>query len=259
MGVLPGSVAMVALGDYEAHRGVIPKEHRKTFYRTVAKCHVRLTSLRLPQIGAIVRNRDGGDKCGPLPGFRGSFDTATAFFEAWADNVKFKWNKETITRMMWRAPIPAEQMVAIIENFPSQIKAMASRLSSCNERPFPLAHDHFLHSTIMVDENDFNVTGIIDLQGACTVPYELILFPEVLTAMPVSFDLPHKYDQDGQPFDEELQEVWRKRGEYIEMVKSAELNDSLLSACLSSKRTQAIAYSYGRILVLVSWVSMIGL
>lgn len=29
------------------------------------------------------------------------------------------------------------------------------------------------------------------------------------------------------------------------MVKSAELQDSLLSACLSSKRNQAIAYSYG--------------
>lgn len=29
------------------------------------------------------------------------------------------------------------------------------------------------------------------------------------------------------------------------MVKLAELQDSLLSACLSSKRNQAIAYSYG--------------
>ena len=29
------------------------------------------------------------------------------------------------------------------------------------------------------------------------------------------------------------------------MVKSTELQDSLLSACISNKRTQAIAYSYG--------------
>jgi hypothetical protein len=35
---------------------------------------------------------------GPLPGIGGPFDTATAFFEAWADSVKFKWDKETITR-----------------------------------------------------------------------------------------------------------------------------------------------------------------
>ncbi|KAL4935705.1 hypothetical protein BDV06DRAFT_234005 [Aspergillus oleicola] len=197
MEVLPGSVAMDALGGHEAHR-----------------------------IG-------------------GPFDTATAFFEAWAKSVKFKWDKETITGMMQRGPIPAERMLAIIENFPSQIKEIASRLSICDKGPFPLAHDDFLHSNIMVDESNFEVTGIIDWEGACTVPYELISFPEFLTAMPVSFDLPHKYDQDGQPFDEELKEVWRERGEYIEMVKSAELNDSLLSACLSSERTQAIAYSYG--------------
>jgi hypothetical protein len=97
----------------------------------------------------------------------------------------------------------------------------------------------------MVDEDSFDVTGIIDWEGACTVPWELIAFPDFLTAMPVSFDLPDKYDQDGQPLDEELRERWREREAYIEMVKSVELQDSLLSTCLSSKRSQAIAYSYG--------------
>lgn len=203
-----------------------------------------MTSLRLLKIGTIVRNHKGGYEYGPLPGIGGPFDTATAFFSAWADSVKFKWDKETITQMIQRGPIPAERMIAIIENFPSQIKAIVSRLSLCNEGPFPLAHDDFLHSNIMVDEN-FDVTGIIDWEGAYTVPYELVSFPDFLTAMPVSFDLPRKYDQDGQPLDKELRETWRERGEYIEMVKSAELQDSLLSACLSSKRNQAIAYSYG--------------
>jgi hypothetical protein len=33
-------------------------------------------------------------ECGPLPGIGGPFDTATAFFEAWADSVKFKWDKD---------------------------------------------------------------------------------------------------------------------------------------------------------------------
>jgi hypothetical protein len=193
----------------------------------------------------IVKNYKGGYECGPLPGIGGPFDTATAFFEAWADSVKFKWDKETITRMMQRAPIPAERMIAIIDNFPSQIKAMASQLSLCNEGPFPLDHDDFLHSNIMVDENSFDVTGVIDWEGACTVPWELIAFPDFLAAMPVSFDLPENYSQDGQPLDEEVRETWRERGEYIEMVKSVEVQDSLLSACLSSKRSQAISYLYG--------------
>ncbi|CAG8275753.1 unnamed protein product [Penicillium olsonii] len=243
MELLSGSVAMDALGGYEVHRGVIPRQHRQNFHRSVAKCH--LTSLRLPKIGTIVQNREGGFECGPLPGIGGPFDTATAFFEAWADSVKFKWDKATITRMMQRGPISAEQMIATIENFPSQIKAIASRLSVCNEGPFPLAHDDFLHSNIMVDEHSFDVTGIIDWEGAFTVPYELISFPDFLAVMPTSFDLPEKYDRDGQPLNEKLREKWRQRGEYIDMVKSAELKDCLLSACLSSRRSQAIAYLYG--------------
>jgi aminoglycoside phosphotransferase (APT) family kinase protein len=40
MELLPGSVAMDALGGYDVHRGVIPREYRQTFYRSVAKCHV---------------------------------------------------------------------------------------------------------------------------------------------------------------------------------------------------------------------------
>ena len=204
-----------------------------------------MTSLRLPKIGTVVRTQEGGYESGPLPGIGGPFDTAAAFFEAWADKVKFKWHEETIRRMMQRGPIPAEQMIAIIGQFPSQIKAMASRLSANNEGPFPLCHDDFLHSNILVDESNFTVTGIIDWKGACTVPWELIAFPEFLQAMPVSFDLPQKYDRDGQPLDEELKQMWRERREYVEMVKSAERGDNLLSTCLGSKRSQALAYTYG--------------
>ena len=209
-----------------------------------------MASLRFPKIGAIIRTHNGRYECGPLPGLGGPFDTATAFFEAWADSVKFKQNKDTIRHMMQKAPISAERMLAIIDNFPSQIKSMASRLSLCDKGPFPLSHEDFLHSNIMVDENTFDVTGIIDWEGACTVPIEFLTFPDFLTAMPMSFDLPGKYDQDGLPFDEGVREVWREREEYIEMVKSAELSDSLLSTCLlstclSSKRAQALAYSYG--------------
>lgn len=122
---------------------------------------------------------------------------------------------------------------------------MASQLSLYNKGPFPLDHDDFLHSNIMVDEENFNVTGIIDWEGACTVPWELIAFPDFLETMPVSFGLPKNYDQNGQPLDKEVQLTWCEREEYIEMVKLLEGQDDLLSACLGSKRSQAIAYLYG--------------
>ena len=201
--------------------------------------------MRLPKIGTVVRNKEGGYESGPLPGIGGPFDTATAFFEAWADKAKFKWGEETIRRVMQRGPVPAEEIIAIIDQFPSRIKAMASRLSTSNEGPFPLCHDDFLHSNIMVDDKSFNVMGIIDWERACTVPWELVAFPEFLQAMPVSFDLPQKYGRDGQPLDEELRQTWRERREYVEMVKSAERGDNLLSTCLASKRSQALAYAYG--------------
>lgn len=146
---------------------------------------------------------------------------------------------------MQRGPVPAEEMISIINKFPSQIKAMSSRLSTSNIGPFPLCHDDFLHSNIMVDENSFDVTGIIDWEGACTVPWELIAFPEFIQAMPASFDLPRNYDSEGQPLDEEVRETWREREEYIEMVRAAEVEDHLLSTCLSSSRSQALAYAYG--------------
>ncbi|KAJ6036430.1 hypothetical protein N7540_000709 [Penicillium herquei] len=245
MELLPGIVGIDANGGYEVHRGVVPREYRPNFYSSVAKYHVHLTSLRLPKIGTIIRDHEGEYESGPIPGIGGPFDTATEFFEAWADTVKFRWNRERITQSMQRAPISTEQMITIIENFPSQIKAMASRLSLCNEGPFPLDHDDFLHSNIMVDEKSFDVTGIIDWEGACTIPWELIAFREFLSAMPASFDLPDKYDQNGYPLDEKSRERWREREEYIEMVRSAELQDHLLSDCLRSKRSQAISYVYG--------------
>lgn len=99
-------------------------------------------------------------------------------------------------------------------------------------------------TNIMADEN-FSVTGIIDWEGARTVPWELVAFPEFLQAMPPSFDLPYNYDAHGQPLGEELRQRWRERQDYIEMVRSAEIGDNLLSTCLGSNRSQALAYAYG--------------
>ncbi|KAK5788373.1 hypothetical protein VI817_009331 [Penicillium citrinum] len=137
-----------------------------------------------------------------------------------ADSVKFKRGKEEIMNIMKLTPsFSPEKMVEIIENFPSQMKAIASQLSSYNEGPFPLDHDDFL-------------------------PWELIGFPRFLSTLPACLGLPENYDQHGQPLDEEEQETWRERGDYVVMVKSLEHADNLLSTGLSSKRMQTTAYAY---------------
>lgn len=96
----------------------------------------------------------------------------------------------------------------------------------------------------MLDEETFEVTGIVDWEAACTVPWELVAFPEFLVAMPPSFDFPDKYDEAGQPIDEDERETWRGRREYVEMVKAAE-DENDLPSCLSSSRCQTLAYGYG--------------
>lgn len=89
------------------------------------------------------------------------------------------------------------------------------------------------------------MTGVIDWEGACTVPWGLVAYPEFIQVMPRSFDLPQHYGQDGQPLEESVKENWCEQQHYVDMVKSAEGEDSLLSACLSSNTSQALAYSYG--------------
>lgn len=44
MELLPGSIAIDALGGYDVYRSVISREYRQTFYRSVARCHVRSPS-----------------------------------------------------------------------------------------------------------------------------------------------------------------------------------------------------------------------
>ncbi|KAI0880715.1 kinase-like domain-containing protein [Annulohypoxylon maeteangense] len=240
MEFLPGNTAMDSAGGYDVHRGRIPSAYRQGFYRSVAKCHVQMTALRFPKIGTIFKREDGEYDIGPFPDIGGPFDTATSFFEAWAEHTKFPLGKDKILLGMRGGP--ADQVLTAIKEFPSRIKGMASRLSHNDHGPFPLSHADFFHSNIVVDK-DFEVLGIIDWEGAHTLPLELITFPEFLNAMPTSFDLPENYDEDGQPVDEEGKERWKSRNNYAEMVKLAEDEDNVLSTCLSNEKGLALAYS----------------
>lgn len=189
MELLPANTAMDSAGGYTVHRGVIPRDHRLNFHRSVAQLHVRLTDLRFPKIGTITKHADaagGGYDVGPLPGLGGPFETTSAFLEAWANTVTFGRTRDEIRRMIPADPPDlAERIVNAIENFPAQIKALVAHrpLSARDNGPFPLAHADLLHSNILVDPA-FNAVGVIDWEGAQTVPWEYVTFPRFLDAMP---------------------------------------------------------------------------
>ncbi|KAH9897375.1 protein kinase-like domain-containing protein [Xylariomycetidae sp. FL2044] len=172
---------------------------------------VQVTTIRFPKIGVIKRSEGGKYDIGPFP---------------------------TIG--------PAERVLTAIHEFPSQVRAMASRLSrhDHDHGPFPLRHADFMHSNIIVDE-DFESVDIIDWEGACTLPLHLVELPAFPNAMPAAFDLPENYGEDGLPLDEEEKERWRDREAYVEIVRLAEGEDNVLSTCLGNEKGLALSYAMG--------------
>jgi hypothetical protein len=195
--------------------------------------------LRFPKIGTITRGKDGDYVIGPFQDIGGPFNTAAEFFKAWGKHAKFPRGKDEILEMMGGGP--AQKVLKAINEFPSQIEVMADQLSQHEYGPFPLCHGDFLHSNMIVNES-FEVIGIIDWEGACTLPLELVTFPSFLNIMPIHFGSPEGYDQDELPVDCEERQRWKERQDYVQMVKSAEENDHVLSMCLSNKKGLALAY-----------------
>jgi hypothetical protein len=202
-----------------------------------------MTSVRLPKIGTIVRSKDGSYDIGPFPDIGGPFETATAFFDAWAVYAKFPKSTTEIQMSMKNGPVN-EVLMSIVE-FPLKVKALANRLSACDTGPFPVWHRDFLHSNIVVD-HEYRILGIIDWEGACTVPWELVEFPLFLSTVPFSMDASWNYDESGKPLDKDTRQTWRERKEYIERVarfETAEGVDDKLSATLNDQDFQNLAYA----------------
>ncbi|KAI0190544.1 kinase-like domain-containing protein [Astrocystis sublimbata] len=243
MEFLPGNTAMDAAGGYEVHKGEIPSVYRTGFHRSVAKCQVQITALRFSKIGTVVRTREGEYEIGPFPDIGGPFDSATTFFAAWVQHLKFPHTEDQILKMMGEGP--ANRVLAAIKKFPSQLKAVVDQMSCDNYGPFPLCHADFFHSNIVVDEN-FQILGIIDWEGACTLPLQLVTFPAFLDIMPPLFGSPNNYNKDGVPLDGRQRQRWNDRKGYAQMVQSAELaevDDHLLSRCLNDEKNLTLAYA----------------
>ncbi|KAL5330797.1 hypothetical protein ACEPPN_000320 [Leptodophora sp. 'Broadleaf-Isolate-01'] len=243
MELLPGNVAIDADGGYEAHRGQIPLQRREGFYDSAAQVQVQMTSVRFPKIGTIIRSKDGSYDVGAFPDIGGPFETATAFFEAWAAHTSFPKSATEIRRSMKNGPVN-EVLMSIVE-FPLKVKAVASRISSHDSGPFPVWHRDFLHSNIIVDDR-YRILGVIDWEGACTVPWELVEFPLFLSTVPLPMDAPWNYDQNGEPLDENTRQTWRERKEYIERAvrfETIEGIDDKLSTTLNNQTLQNLAYA----------------
>ena len=90
----------------------------------------------------------------------------------------------------------------------------------------------------------FNILGVIDWEGASTVPWKLVAFPLFFSTAPSPMDTPWNCDKDGEPRGTGTKLRWQERKQYVESVRRAELEmkvDNKLSTTLAGHGLQNLA------------------
>jgi len=230
-----GIIAMDLDGGYQAHGGRIPRQHKHHFYRSFARAHALLASVRVPKIGKLIRQEDGTITVGPLPPYGGPFDTAKDFFKAWAETTIRDLEHGYRKSVMRNRENTRDDVKSTIA-FPHALLSVLDRLSASpfNEGPFPIRHPDLLHSNVIAD-SDYNVLAIIDWEHAKVVPWELLDLPDFFWRVPKALTH-HRRDE----------EAIRDAEEYIAMVAEAEKAENLdsnLSRILGSEPHQDLGYA----------------
>ncbi|KAK4225785.1 hypothetical protein QBC38DRAFT_537588 [Podospora fimiseda] len=198
----------------------IPPEFKKSFLNDLAKAHVQLSTVQLPQIATIVsfNAADGTCQQGPIPELGGPFNTATEFFQAWAAKARFGMTEEKLRQAS--GPYAAE-IVPSVSSFPESIGRLADRLSVLHRGPFPVCHGDFGHNIIVGDA--YQILGIIDWETAFAGPWEMFGdFPLSLSTVPRAMDVPWNYNEDGIPKDSDLVRKFADREDYVTAVAREE-------------------------------------
>jgi hypothetical protein len=148
-----------------------------------------------------------------------------------------------------------EEVKSGLDEFPGLFAELATNGKCFTlEGPFPIRHPDLAFHNIIVDEN-FEVQGIIDWEGASTLPWELMDSPPFLTTVPRLLNSPERYDAKGQPLDKDEAGNWADEEAYATMIREQELvlgADSRLSGILGETKSRDLAslfhlYGQGKI------------
>lgn len=202
-----------------------------------------MASVRLPLIGMVIQDSTGDYTTGPIPHIGGPFRRVTDFIEAWARHSRFPLSVDAVNRIPSAAL--RSRILTSIQAFPNQLASSAADLITHNDGPFPITHTDFFHSNNVVD-SEYTIQGVIDWEGACTMPWELVEPPLFLETVPPELDAPYNYDENGVPVDQDTRQRWDDRRQYEKLVAEMELEtqgDNMLSSTLSNRRHQKLAYA----------------
>jgi hypothetical protein len=244
---------IIILVSLDVHKGRTPPLFKKKFYTAMAEIQVRcrvvfslapstnqnqieMTSIRFPKIGTIVRLSNGTFSVGPIPGVGGPFDSAAAFFKAWAKNAKFPYNENTIRKMT--PPELVDKILISIEDFPSQLTNFSQH--HCFRRgPFPVIHPDLYKSNILIN-SEYSIRGVIDWENAIIAPWEMVEFIKDLSIVPPVMYGPLYHE------NEEDRETLAERRKYVEVVRKMEKArqlDNNISTVLGDWNTQNLAHA----------------
>ncbi|RYP76030.1 hypothetical protein DL770_007308 [Monosporascus sp. CRB-9-2] len=119
----------------------------------------------------------------------------------------------------------AREISTSVLEFPTRLATtVEARHMALKDGPFPVCLTDLTHSNIVVDKN-YDVIGIIDLEGARTLPWELIEYPPFLDTLPQPLSTPDKYDEKGEPLDLDTRRCWQDRNAYLDMATLSEHTD----------------------------------
>lgn len=206
---------------------------------------MKLAAIRLPKIGTIIKRDNGSYDVGPIPILGGPFDSAAEFYRAWGTHAKFPISETKIKQQIKDDKL-SNRLSTATRMFPSQVQSKASQLAIHNG-PFPIYHPDLYYSNILVDDN-YQILAVIDWEGACTVPWEMVELPLFLNTVPRPMDAAWNYDATGKPKQAETKQQWHDRGQYVRLVQEAEklqgsMADSQLSKILQDEKLQHLAFA----------------
>ncbi|KAF7887375.1 hypothetical protein EAF00_009669 [Botryotinia globosa] len=149
-------IRMPCLGESTCDEATVKRqmscEHRSSRWT------VEASAVQSPKIGTIISiNEDGTYEQGPIPGLGGQFDTATAFYTAWASSVEFRMSADKLRAAS--GPYAAEIIPGVV-SFSAAVSKTASKLSVRDNGPFPLCHGDFGHNNIIVDDK-YRIVGLL--------------------------------------------------------------------------------------------------
>jgi len=136
-----------------------------------------------------------------------------------------------------------DEVLEGIRGFPRRVAELArSGRYFTAAGPFPVRHADLHHSDVVVT-GAFDVLGVVDWDGACTVPWELVDAPCFLRTVPRLLNPPERYGAAGRPLDPDEAARWADEDAYAAMVREAELDagaDHKLSGVLSDRDARGL-------------------